>query len=249
MTSLLNENLERNDLKDLVGSLFFVDRHVSKMGADSDVCVLTFKTKNKGSAQDIVDFLEKSFTWIMDADISSGADEHQKWSVFVEIARNNKLHKHIQEVIAELENLTDKMSWHFKYKKDPRTHRLLPENLTMIPDSSQAYIQSLQRNVLENVKQFFEPCNIHHIEMDTDGSVRLRQQITEWTTGTEIGFKIIKQSDRTPCMLSPDLKCRTIGSILGGNFVVESDNDKFYIYNGSSTLEVQGLYAEKRSHL
>ena len=71
----LNENLEHNDLKRLVHPELHIDEYKSKMGDDSDVCVVSFKVSGKEPAADLVSFIEKGYEFVLDADVSSGEKE------------------------------------------------------------------------------------------------------------------------------------------------------------------------------
>ena len=71
----LNEGLRPLDLKEMIHSTFKVDTYSSKMGEDKDVCVLTFEVRDRQPAKDLMEFLEKGFTYVLDADVSSGENE------------------------------------------------------------------------------------------------------------------------------------------------------------------------------
>jgi hypothetical protein len=83
----LTEGLKRNELKDMVSDVFTVDRYTSKMGEDRDILVLAFRVKEKYPAQDLMEFLEKGYTYILDADMSTGEENDGQYQVFVEIER------------------------------------------------------------------------------------------------------------------------------------------------------------------
>ena len=68
----LNEGLRSNDLKDMVRNVFNIDTHRSKMGEDRDVCVLSFTVKDRNPAKDLMEFIEKGYNFVLDADVSSG---------------------------------------------------------------------------------------------------------------------------------------------------------------------------------
>jgi hypothetical protein len=55
----LNEGLRSLDLEEMVYPLFEIDSHRSKMGEDRDVCVMTFKVKDRNPAKDVMEFIEK----------------------------------------------------------------------------------------------------------------------------------------------------------------------------------------------
>ena len=94
----LNEGLRATDLKEMVHDIFEVDSFRSKMGEDQDVCVVSFKVKDRSPAKDLMEFIEKGYEFVLDADVSSGEDNNGEYSVFVEISRTPKLAEHIRVV-------------------------------------------------------------------------------------------------------------------------------------------------------
>ena len=68
----LFEGLEQGDLKRLIHPELHIDEFKSKLGDDADVVVASFKVDNKEPANDLVNFIEKGYDWVLDADVSSG---------------------------------------------------------------------------------------------------------------------------------------------------------------------------------
>src|SRR6056300_156969 len=97
--TILNEELRANDLEDLVYPIFEVDSFKSKMGEDKDVCVLTFQAKDRYPAKDFMEFIEKGFPFVLDADVSAGENEDGEYSIFVEIMRNSNIAEQIMEIV------------------------------------------------------------------------------------------------------------------------------------------------------
>ena len=75
----LNEDLRKGDLKLLVDNIFEVDSYVSKMGSDQDVSTISFTVTGQAAAKDLVKFLENGYSFILDADISSGQVKDDKY--------------------------------------------------------------------------------------------------------------------------------------------------------------------------
>ena len=65
-------SLKKLDLKDSIGDKIHVDEYKAKMGDDDEIIVISFKSNYKDQAIDLVNFLEKGYEWILDADVSSG---------------------------------------------------------------------------------------------------------------------------------------------------------------------------------
>ena len=81
----LNEGLKPKDLKDLVKHIFEIDTYRSKMGSDDDIIVLSFEVTGHDPAQDLVNFIEKGYDFVLDADVSNGEVEKNVFKVFVEM--------------------------------------------------------------------------------------------------------------------------------------------------------------------
>jgi hypothetical protein len=98
----LTEGLEKNDLSRLVHPELHIDEFKSKLGDDADVVVLSFKLASKEPADDLVAFVEKGYTWVLDADKSSGEMDDGSYVVFVELDRNDKSAENIMDLLKEL---------------------------------------------------------------------------------------------------------------------------------------------------
>lgn len=127
----LNEGLEYGDLKRSVVPEVTIDTFKSKMGDDKDICTITLLCKEKNPAIDLMNFLEKSYDWLLDAEISSGERDDGKYLVFVEADRNKELPTHIEQMIRDILNLTEdkQEDWKFKYYRSKDYHDLTVENL------------------------------------------------------------------------------------------------------------------------
>lgn len=145
---LIRENLEYGDLKRLVHDELHIDEYKSKMGDDADVCVLSFKVSGKEPSMDLVNFIEKGYEFVLDADVSSGEKEGGDYLVFVELERTKDLPEQIMRLLSDIKNLTevDPSEWRFKYRKSDKEHDLTEEGLTKaIPLTPEEYNRKFQR--------------------------------------------------------------------------------------------------------
>jgi hypothetical protein len=133
-SKLLRENLEQGDLKRLVHNELHIDEYKSKMGDDSDVCVISFKVSGKEPSADLVSFIEKGYDFVLDADVSSGEKEGGDYLVFVELERTDKLPEQIIKMMEDLLNLTEQQlkDWRVRYYKSTEDHDLTEETLEQI---------------------------------------------------------------------------------------------------------------------
>lgn len=135
-------SLANHDLIDLVGNKIHIDSFVSKMGRDEDIITLSFKVKYKDPAEDLVDFFEKGYDWILDADVSSGTVRDGSWLVFAEFLRRPSAAKKIVKLVTEMENITAMApeDYIFRYK-DSRDYYKFEEEIIekYVPLTPRAY--------------------------------------------------------------------------------------------------------------
>ena len=165
----LNEGLRPEDLKELVHPMFEIDSFRSKMGEDKDVCVVSFKVIDRSPAKDLMEFIEKGYPFVLDADVSSGEDNLGEYSVFVEISRTPKLAEQIKEVTYGVKKLTGIEDFKFRYYKDKEVHEASESNFkSRIPSTAGDYIGFMNKLQTENVKRFFTKTLMDDLTLDGD---------------------------------------------------------------------------------
>jgi len=115
----LNEGLEFKDLEGIVKPTVFIDEFASKMGSDDEVSVVSFYVRNNKAADDLVNWFEKGYDFILDADRSPGEVKPNRYLVYVEMKRRGSLPEWIQELLYDLNTLTEhenELSWTVGYK-------------------------------------------------------------------------------------------------------------------------------------
>jgi hypothetical protein len=157
MSKLLTEGLKAKDLEGLVQNTFLIDTYKSKMGEDRNVAVLSFRVKDRLPALDLMEFIERGYGFVLDADISSGEESDGKYSVFVEIERNRRLPENIKEIIEGISRLTGENNWRFRYHKDWQGKDFSLESITeAVPSSPESYDSFLQESKVNTVKTFLD---------------------------------------------------------------------------------------------
>ncbi len=145
----LNEGLEKGDLARLVHNELHVDEYKSKMGNDEDMVVLSFKVGGKDPAIDLVNFIEKGYDWVVDADTSAGEMEDGDYIVFVEMERNPKVSGQIMELLNDMVGLTENEAehWRVRYHKSGDEHECNEDTLkSLIPDSPSEYVRKVSKD-------------------------------------------------------------------------------------------------------
>jgi hypothetical protein len=116
--SKIFEGLRHSDLSDAIDHVFTVDQYQSKMGKDENTIVLRFRANGKEPAIDLMEFIEKGYSFILDADMSAGEESDGSYSVFVEVERSPDAPNEILELLNGISRLTDVRKWRFRWYKD-----------------------------------------------------------------------------------------------------------------------------------
>ena len=153
--SKINEGLERSDLKRLVHDELHVDEYKSKMGRDEDVLVLSFKVTGREPAEDLVNFVEKGYDWVIDADVSSGEMDDGDFVVFVECDRVPEAAENIVEMMKDIMNLTEQdiTDWRVQFRSSPDEHELTVENIQQyVPLTTEDYLRRFGKKGLDEMR-------------------------------------------------------------------------------------------------
>lgn len=157
--------LRAEDLKDLVKPIFEIDSYSSKMGDDKDIVVLSFTVDQKEPADDLVQFCEMGYDFVLDADVTPGELDDGTYKVFVEIQRNKKIGEQVMELLDGVKKLTGNKDFRFRYYKSfeslPADQNTLSET---IPLDSSTYEVTIQENALNNFSNFFRKSSVDSVE-------------------------------------------------------------------------------------
>jgi len=127
------------------------------MGSDEESVVVSFVMQGKEPALDLVSFVEKSYEWVADADVSSGEVFDGSYIVFVEIERTPDIAEQIMELLEDLERLTEHKvdAWEINYAKTKQTIEPDVESLkAAVPGTPHEYrtIVKRQSNDIDQLK-------------------------------------------------------------------------------------------------
>ena len=150
-----NEGLEQGDLARMIHPEIHVDEFKSKLGRDEDICVLSFKASSKEAGSDLVNFIEKGYDWVLDADTSSGEMDDGDYIVFVECDRNSNVPENFMTLMDDLMNLTDQdiAEWRIRYRQNGPDKDVNEETLrSIIPLSPEAYNQKFGSKEIDQLK-------------------------------------------------------------------------------------------------
>ncbi len=184
----LNEGLRPLDLEEMVIPFIEIDSYCSKMGEDRDVCVVSFQAKDRGPAKDLMEFIEKGYEFVLDADISSGENENGEYSIFVEIGRIAELPIQICDIVYGVKKLTGIEAFTFKYHKTPTIHKVGAEEIEKyVPCTPAEYDVAMHTVQTEEIKQFFNKTLMDDLTLKND-IITIHKAY-----GQKIQLKIIKE--------------------------------------------------------
>lgn len=125
----LNESLSPSDMEGQIYPTLCVDKYKSKIGDDDELVVLSFTVKQKAVGEDLSDWFEKGYDWIIDSEVSPGEISDGKYLVFVEMNRRTTVPDRICELIEDLQTLTDLDVQDWKVEIDGELYPAEPETI------------------------------------------------------------------------------------------------------------------------
>jgi hypothetical protein len=155
--SKLFEGLENGDLGRLVKPVIEIDKYCSKMGEDKDIIVAALTVMSKAPAEDLEDFIEKSYDWVLDADLSASEDDDGNYIIFVELERKPNCVEQLHSLVSDILNLTgQKMKdWAFTYMKDKKEYPMDLLDKKLIK-TSEKYLDKTEKDKSDKIKESSE---------------------------------------------------------------------------------------------
>jgi hypothetical protein len=134
----LFESLGFKDLDGLMKPTIHVDEFSSKMGDDDDIIVLSFFVRDPQAAKDLMNWFEKGYDFVLDADRSPGEIKPNRYLVYVEIRRRSTAGGNVETLLNDLNTLTefeDSSAWtmHYKGKEIPFSRDLFDATVPLTP--------------------------------------------------------------------------------------------------------------------
>lgn len=242
---IVNEGLRNRDLEDLVYPIFEVDTFRSKMGEDKDICVLTFQAKDRSPAKDFMEFIEKGYGFVLDADVSAGENIDGEYSIFVEMERSPKIFENIKELLFGASKLTGVEDWEFKYYKEKNTIPATTENLRKkIPGSSRIYEQAMQKYRTDEMKQFFSKTLMDDLVLEND-IITIKKPFD-----VEVKLKFVDEGNNNKILetidVAPAVGEDAMAEIFWltkvmGDYNIGKFGDNFVFTNGSRSMILQRI--------
>jgi hypothetical protein len=155
MSANITEGLEQNDLARLVHPELHIDEYKSKMGKDEDILVLSFKVTGREPAEDLVNFIEKGYEWVLDADVSAGELDDGDFLVFVECDREPAAAENIMAMMKDIMNLTSQVmgEWSMQIRSRPEKLELSADDIkNNVPLTTSSYQAQYGKKGLDEMR-------------------------------------------------------------------------------------------------
>ena len=239
----LTEGLRSGDLRNYVSEVFTVDRYSSKMGEDQDIVVLGFHVREKNPAVDLMEFIEKGYPFILDADMSTGEENDGQYQVFVEIERTPGLTEQLKELLKGIGQLCDCRDWRFRYQKASNSLEFnedtIAKNIPLTKEDYQAKVLAIKES---DIKEFFNQ-GATDLELDENNMITFKRP---YAGDIQARFVAIGDYDdvknTVPGKLSIDESSQSQMFFLNkylGNYDINKIGNKFLIRNGSKAVVIE----------
>ena len=243
MSKILKESLRSGDLKNLVDNIFTVDQFKSKMGEDCDVVVLGFKLNEKNPAIDLMEFIEKGYKFILDADMSSGEEHDGKYQVFVEIERTKLLPTQLNELLKGIGQLCSNKEWKFRYQKSPHSVEFNEQTvMEEIPTTASEYESKILEIKTIDLREFFDK-GAMSLTLESNNTLTFSRPFAGNVKAKFIAigdFENVKNI--VPGKLSLDENSQSEVLFLTkylGNYDIDKIGNKFLIRNGHKAIVIE----------
>lgn len=239
----LNEGLRAKDLSGFVNELFTVDQYRSKMGEDRDIVVLGFRVTEKHPASDLMEFLERGYQFILDADMSAGEEHDGQYQVFVEIQRTEELPEQLDNLLRGVGQLTDVSNWRYRYQKSSASVEYQKETVNEhIPLTPSAYEQKIVEYKQTDVKEFFNQSNVE-VALDENNNLTFSRPYSGNVTAKFIAIGDYENVKETvPGAISLDESSQSQIVFLEkylGNYDINKISDKFLLRNKDKAIVIK----------
>jgi len=234
-------SLQAGDLEHLVDNIFEIDSYASKMGDDKNIVTLSFSCKDKQPAEDLANFIEKGYGFVLDADVPPGEQSDGTYKVFVELERDNTVHENIGELLDGVKKLTNIEDLKYRYYKSFRSQEATMENLTNdVPNDPNNYGLVATESNLNNFKNFFNKSYVEEIAMN-ENILRIKKKYAD-----ELTFEFIDFTNKDSIEITEKFNTDAYPEILFltkylGEYHISKYGDKLVFENEDKALIVKRI--------
>ena len=211
------------------------------MGNDADIIVVAFKVQDKFPAIDLMEFIEKGYSYVLDADMSTGEEKDSKYRVFVELERDKKVPEQIEHLLRGVGQLCNCANWRFKFFKDIDSHDFDKETFAkVVPLTKEEYLARVNDQKASDVSDVLDQGPAEVASVDESNNLIFKKPFT-----TDFTVKLEAVGDYEELVESLQgaiqLDAASNGQTLFlekylGNYVVHKIDNKFLIKNGDKAV-------------
>jgi hypothetical protein len=121
------------------------------MGDDDEILVASFFVRDRQAAKDIVNWLEKGYDAVIDADTSPGEIRPNRYLVYTEMKRRSNVADKLEEILSDFSTLTeyeDSSKWTLVYRGKDQPWSVEAFNAT-VPTSPKEYRRRVESDLNE----------------------------------------------------------------------------------------------------
>jgi hypothetical protein len=238
-------SLHPGDLQDLVDKVLEIDNYKSKMGNDSEIVVLAFTVAEQQAAKDLVNFIEKGYGFVLDADSTTGEQDDGMYRVYVELERNNHVPAQVMEIMDGVSKLTNRKDFRFRYYKNFKSRDLDLTSLSEeIPLDDTTYDLVVNESNMKNFKNFFNRSYLEEISINESDELFIKKVYAD-----PVAFRVVDigKTDQILESLNEKINVNDFAEILfftkyiGDYNVTKFGKKTFTFENNDHTLVVERL--------
>jgi hypothetical protein len=189
-----------------------------------------------------MDFVEKGYNFVLDADVSAGENNNGDYSVFIELPRSPDLVEHIKDLTYGIKKLTGIENFKFKYHKNDRVYDVSEESLkSVIPQTPSLYEQRLETEKVESLKTFFNKTLMDDITLE-NSVITIHKPFDK-----QIKLRWLNEYDSQAIVEgAPSVDDKSTAEIFWltkvlGDYDISKFGDKFLFTNGGQAMLLQRI--------
>ena len=160
-SKFLTEGLDYEDMEGQVEPTLSIDEYEAKMGKNSDIVTLAFTVNSELAGQDLEDWFERGYDFVLDSKISDGEIEPGKYLVFVEMKRRSNVPDRIIELLTDLKTLTKLKLTDYTISYDDETYDadadILKKVLILNPN---VYVEKVEKKSDEELSEMLNVAGV-----------------------------------------------------------------------------------------
>jgi hypothetical protein len=126
-------------MEGLLKPTIHIDEFAAKMGDDDDIIVVSFFVRDKTAAKDLMNWFEKGYDFVLDADKSPGEIKPGRYLVYLEMRRRSTAPQNVYRLLDDLSTLTEyePEDWIMRYKgkEQPYSEEAFAMTVPLTPDA------------------------------------------------------------------------------------------------------------------